>query len=187
MQTDDPKFFKAAVKLPDCVVILQSTRKKARTPISAPLPNSIDSEVNGNDSGDVLLSQSATDVGVYIELPEGSIDPTTPERTCTGDRLALADVSQANAPSTPGIVETPVISVREVEADTRKVTSEINRVADKIIKKRIVVRPGKEVTAESQRILKEIDGSKLLQDELMRRDPSLASVSSFLSTVCAQG
>jgi len=189
MQTDDPKFFEATVKLSDCVVVLQLTRKKARTPVSAPPPNSIDSEVDGNDSCDVLLSQSATDVGVYIELPGGLIDTTTPEKTCAGDRLSLTDVRQADAPSTPVMVATPVISVREMEADmkTRNVMSELTRAADKMIKERIVVGPSKEAVAESQRILKEIDGAKLLQDELMRRDPSLVSASSFLSTVCGGG
>jgi len=189
MQTDDPKFFEAIVKLLYCVFVLQSTRKKARTPVSAPPPNSIDSEVDGNESGDVLLSQSATDVGVYIELPEGLIDPTTTEGTGAGDRGALANVSQADAPVTPVIVETPVVPMREVEVDmkSRKVASELNRVEDKVIEEGLVVGSGKDVTTESQRILKEIDGSELLQDELMRRDPSLASVSSFLSTVCEGG
>jgi len=128
MQTDDPKFFEATVKLPDCVVVLQSTRKKARTPVSAPPPNSVDYEVDGNDSCEVLLSQSATEVDVYIELPEGSIDTTTLERTCTGDRLALVDVSQTEAPYTPVIVEAAVIPMREVGADTKSfnVTSEVN-------------------------------------------------------------
>jgi len=57
MQTDDPKLFDATVKLPDCVVVLQSTKKKARTPVFAPPPNSIDSEIDGNDSCEVLLSR----------------------------------------------------------------------------------------------------------------------------------
>jgi len=81
MRTDDPIFFETAVKLPEYVVVLQSTRKKAKTPVSAAPPNSIDSEVDGNESGNVLLSKSVTDMGVCIELPEGAIEPTTSERT----------------------------------------------------------------------------------------------------------
>jgi len=119
MQTDDPKLFETAIKLPDCEVVIQSTRKKAKRPVSAAPPNSKESEVDSNESGDVQQSQSATDVGICIELPGGEIEPTTP--------------------------------------------------------------------TESHRILKEIDGSKLLQEELIRQDPSLASVSSFLSTVCGGG
>jgi len=60
--------------------VLQSTRKKAKAPVSAAPPNSIDSEVDVNESGDVTLSQSATDVGVCIELPEGAVEPTATER-----------------------------------------------------------------------------------------------------------
>jgi len=186
MHTDDPKFFDATVKLPDCVIVLQSTRKKARTPVSAPPPNSIDSEVDGNDSCEVLLSQSTTDVDVYIELPEGSIDTTNLERMSTGDRLAVSDVTQAVAPYNPGIIKVSAGPTREVLADTKSanVTSNVNQVADSVIGDGIGVEPSNKIIAESQRILQEIDGSKLLQEELIRRDPSLASVSSFLSTVC---
>jgi len=48
--------------------VIRCSKKKAKAPVFAPPPNSIDSEMDMNDSADVQLSQSATDVGVQIEL-----------------------------------------------------------------------------------------------------------------------
>jgi len=66
---DDPKMLETVVLITDCNVVLQSTRKKAKVPVSAPPPNSIDSDVEADESSDPQLSQSATDIGVQIELP----------------------------------------------------------------------------------------------------------------------
>jgi len=194
MRTDDPKLFEAAVELPECVVVLQSTKRKAKTPVSAAPPNSIDSEIDGNESGDVMLSQSATHVGVYIELPEGSIDPTIPGRPRVKNGVGVIPEEQTEAVVMTGIIETPVVQQMEVEADTesRNVTRDGGSVGkvggeDQVIETKIVVGPVAEGSMERQRILQEIDRSKLLQNELIRRDPSLAFVSSFLSTVCGGG
>jgi len=78
-RTDDPKIFGVAVNLIECSVKLQTTNKKAKTPVSAAPPNSIDSEAEGgaasNDTTcDVQLSQSATDLGTQIELPSGDVE-----------------------------------------------------------------------------------------------------------------
>jgi len=79
MRTDDPKLFKTAMQLPDCSVVIRSTKRKAKAPVSAPPPNSIDSEMDMNDSDDIQLSQSATDVGVQIELPGLGVEAMLPE------------------------------------------------------------------------------------------------------------
>jgi len=47
-----------------------------------------------------------------------------------------------------------------------------------------IVRKGDLTTLESQRILEEIEISKLLREELKKQDQSLASASSFLNVVC---
>jgi len=60
-RTDDPRIFETAVDLMDCSVIIRTTKEKAKTPVSHPPPNSIDSDVEGDGSGDVHLSQSTTD------------------------------------------------------------------------------------------------------------------------------
>jgi len=39
-------------------------------------------------------------------------------------------------------------------------------------------------TLDAQRLMEEIEKSKLLREELIRQDLSLASASSFLSVVC---
>jgi len=49
-----------------------------------------------------------------------------------------------------------------------------------------VVETKQVVVTERRLILTEIEKSKLLRDELMRQDPSLATVASFLSTVCGR-
>jgi len=56
-----------------------------------------------------------------------------------------------NAPVTPGIVATPVISPRELKmpGKSRKVTSEVNRAEKELTKQRIVVGPKEEISTES--------------------------------------
>jgi len=45
--TDDPQMFDAAVGIVECSVVLRTTKVKAKTPVSNPPPNSIDSDVEG--------------------------------------------------------------------------------------------------------------------------------------------
>jgi len=73
-RTDDPKLFDAAVSIFECSVRLLTTARKAKTPVSAPPPNSIDSEVDRGDDNDTHLSQSATDLDVQIELPSANAE-----------------------------------------------------------------------------------------------------------------
>jgi len=84
MRTDDPKLFATAVRLPGCTVVLQSTKSKAKVPVYAPPPNSIESDMKINDVEDVQLSQSTTDIGVHIELPDGGIE-LTPQSVVGGE------------------------------------------------------------------------------------------------------
>jgi len=70
MLDDDPKMFKTSVQMTDCMVVIPSIKKKSRTPMSGAPPNSINLEQEIAESDDVQRSQSVTDVGVHIELPE---------------------------------------------------------------------------------------------------------------------
>jgi len=45
-RNDDPKSFGAAISIQECSVRFKSTKKKAKAPVSAAPPNSIDSEVD---------------------------------------------------------------------------------------------------------------------------------------------
>jgi len=69
-RSDDPKMFETAVELVDCSVPSRTTKEKAEIPVSDRPPNSIDSDVEEDDANDARLSQSTTDTGVHIELPE---------------------------------------------------------------------------------------------------------------------
>jgi len=48
--------------MPDCYVEMTSTRKKAKAPVSVAPPNSIDSEVDRDDTGSEMPD-------VHIEIP----------------------------------------------------------------------------------------------------------------------
>jgi len=75
-RTDDPKLFDAAVNITECSVRLLTTSKKAKTPVSAPPPNSIESEMDRGDISDAHLSQSANELDVQIELPSMNVEST---------------------------------------------------------------------------------------------------------------
>jgi len=158
-QNDDPKMFETAVELVDCSVPSRTMDEKARIPVSNPSPNSIDSEVEEDEASDARLSQSTTDTGVHIELPEGNAK-TEKQRVDESSRkdASLCAGDATGEPVAPGSVATPVLS--EVVGARRSV-----------------------VLAEYNRMIDEIDASALMQEELRRTDPTLASVSSFLSVV----
>jgi len=128
-------------------------------------------------------------VGICIELPGGEIERTTGEMAHVTDSGSSTAAGQADATDAREIIEAPVISTREEEVNTelRKLPSETNKDDNRPMEERTVIGARKQTPTESQRILEEIDRSKLLQEELIRREPSLASVSSFLSTVCGGG
>jgi len=187
MRTDDPRLFATAVRLPECTIVLHSTKSKAKVPVSAPPPNSIESDMEVNDVEDVQLSQSTTDIGVHIELPDGEIELIPQEVSETEDDHSVRDISLTDAPVVPGIVSTPMMSHFDLKT-TEMVgenTGEINQAEKDPSNAKVVGAACDKVTTESQRMMKEIDGAKLLQDELIQRDTSLASISSFLNTVCS--
>jgi len=73
-RTDDPKIFGAAVNMTECSVRIQTTRKKAKAPVSAAPPNSIDSEADTKGMSDIQLSLLATDLSTQIDLPGGGTE-----------------------------------------------------------------------------------------------------------------
>jgi len=158
-QNDHPKMFEMAVELVDCSVPSRTTDEKAEMPVSDPPPNSIDSEMEEDESSDAKLSQSTTDTGVHIELPEENteINEQGIDESSHKEASLCADDAMGE-PAAPGSVATPVLS--------------------KVVGARRSV-----VLAEYNRMIDEIDASALVQEELRRTDPNLASVSSFLSVV----
>jgi len=109
-RTDDPGIFETEVDLMDCSVVLRTSKEKAKMPVSHPPPNSIDSDVEGDGSGDVHLSQSTTDTGVCIELLEGGAEIATPGKSGVKSNEARTDIrSLTDGPETLGNVVTPVL------------------------------------------------------------------------------
>jgi len=107
-RTDDPRIFKTTVELVKCSVVLRTTKKKAKTPVSNPPPNSIDSDVKGDGSGDVHLSQSTTDTG--IELRGEGAEMAIVGKVGVAGEEARTDLGSLNdeTPDAPGDVVTPV-------------------------------------------------------------------------------
>jgi len=196
MRLDDPRYFETAVKLPECTVVLQSTRKKARTPVSAPPPYSIESERDLNESGDLQLSQSTTDMGVFVELPGTIVESANasvkepkivdePSIMIITDATITPDVKtelgvQPSKESQPSVAESQscVSETQSVVVTARK-----ELLGEEIM---IVGETEQLGDTERRRILTEIEKSKLLRDELVRQDPSLASAASLLSAVCGR-
>jgi len=208
MRTDDPKYFETAVKMPECTVVLQSTRRKAKAPVSAPPPNSIESDRDLNESGDLHLSQSAADVGVFVELPGAIVESvnvgghdskigenlnavgTTDTSRTTAVASALEGLppkesQQGVSQSQQGVKESQQ-GVKESQQGVKESQPDAAKAHDDPKKGEVTVVGTKEIcVAERCRMLTEIEKSKLLRDELIRQDPSLATVTSFMSTVCS--
>jgi len=182
---EDPKMLEAAVLVTDCSVVMQSTKRKAKVPVSAPPPNSTDSEVEMEECNDTQLSQSATDVDVQIKLPEGETEIMTQGKgSVTGASNMEEDVGVV--PVAPGVVQTPKTTMADGEprAVTLIEAKMRNSVAEETSKDAPTGVTEKERSVEERRMIKEIDATVLLQQEMMRNDPLLASASSFLSVVC---
>jgi len=98
----------------------------------------------------------------------------------------VGDISMTDAPVVPGIVSTPIVSHLEFKITEKpgENTGKISRAEKKSSNEKVAGAPCDKVVTESQRMMNAIDGSKLLHEELIRREPSLASISSFLNTVC---
>jgi len=179
-RTDDPKLFEAAVNITECSVRLLTTSKKAKTPVSAPPPNLIDSEMDQGENSDAHLSQSVTDLEVHIELPSVSAECTFRDMVGPFDEEMIGE-----APVAPGIVATPVIATVVASVITPEIamsgmidrSGEMKEVSERIPTPRSVV------LAEYNQLLKEIEASTLAQEELQRSKPDLASAASFHEVV----
>jgi len=158
-RNDDPKLFGAAINIVECSVRLQTTKKKAKIPVSAAPPNSIDSEVDCGDVCDAHLSLSATDLGTQIELP--------------GDGVEVAGFQATGIP----ILEKETPSSNRPEEEVLRVPI-LTQVGPEIVKT-----PRKVILADFNRLMSEIEVSNLLQEELIRTEPQLASAASFLNIV----
>jgi len=134
---------------------LQSTRKKAKVPVSSPPPNSIDSDVEAEETSDPHLSQSATDIGVQIKLPEGETEMTPRGlKGNTGKPATNEDVREA--PVAPGIVLTPRIPSADVESRV-VISTEADKeitIVEELSATGTGVATGKAKLTESQRMLK---------------------------------
>jgi len=185
-RTDDPRIFETPVDLIECSVVLRTTKEKAKTPVSNPPPNSIESDVEGDGSGDVHLSQSTTDTGVCIELPGGGPEIAILGKSGLASDEARTDIgSLSDEPETPGDVVTPVImGIDNERGSTARPGKELTGTGkDGRAELRTDVTPRSVVLSEFNRMMNEIDASALMQEKLRKIDPTLASASSFLSVV----
>jgi len=175
-RTDDPRLFDAAVNITDCSVRLSTTKQKAKTPVTDPPPNLIDSEMDRGNTSDAHLSQSATDLDVQIELPSVAAECTFKDMAGPFDKAAIGEV-----PVAPGIVATLVeIGVFASAHATEDMTSGMSGCIDG---SKTTPTSRSVVLAEYNQLLKEIEASTLAQEELRRTEPDLASAASFLDVV----
>jgi len=174
--TDYPKLFDAAVNMTDCSVRLSRTKQKAKTPVTAPPPNFIDSEMDRGDTSDAHLSQSATDLDVHIELPSVGTECTFQDMVGPFDEAAIGEV-----PVAPGIVATPV--KMGVFASVHATEDLMSGTSGSIDGSKTTPTPRSVVLAEYNQLLKKIEASTLAQEELRRSEPDLASAASFLDVV----
>jgi len=147
----------------------------------------MESEMDMDESGSVQLSQSATDVRVHIGLPEGEIELELREATREPDAGITMEAEYTDVPRCPGIVSTPVLmssegvqqTPRTGPSDEETQKTPVGTTESFTVQRALVTNP-----AESQQMLREIRNAQLLHEELMRIDPTLATASSFVSTVC---
>jgi len=151
--------FGAAINIVECSVRLQSTKKKAKVPVSAAPPNSIESEADCGDASDAHLSQSATDLGTQIELPGGGVEGAESQ---TIGASALDRTSNSGDQMGEKSAEVSI----SIPAGPESVTS-----------------PRKVILADFNRLMAEIEASSLVQEELIRTEPQLASAATFLEIV----
>jgi len=178
-RTDDPRIFKTVVDLIDCSVVLRTTKVKARNSVSDPPPNSIDSDVKGDETGDVHLSQSTTDTSVQIELPEGGAESATQGRNGVTNVDAQADAGNTtDGPETPGYIATPVQTNFEKEKKlTARTDGGLAGTANgSHAEVRTSVMPRGVVLSEFNRMMKKIDTSELVQEELKTFHPCVCVI-----------
>jgi len=124
---------------------------------------------------------------VYVtELPGLGVEAMLQE-TLAKEEVTVSDKPiTTEAPPTPGLIATPDISPVKInktrdqqEGRGGEVRGEIEAPSENK-----PVRKGDLTTVESQRILEEIENSKLVREELKKQDLALGSASSFLNVVC---
>jgi len=208
-RNEDPKIFEAMVELQECSVVLHSTKRKAKVPVSAPPPNSIDSDVEGGDQDDVRMSQSTTDTSVNIDLPgcapemieeemdvDSRRDSTTasennrPKKNVDGKMCtAAAEQFIPDKPTAPGTIATPVLSMSEDVERTSAIreTPRVKATGDLVVEIPSTSGGAKEMRPdERRRILRDVDKAAIMREEIAKTNPEFASVSSFLGTVCGE-
>jgi len=203
-KNDDPKLFEATVELQECsVVIQQSTKRKAKTLVSAAPPNSIDSEAEGEEHDDVRLSQSSTDTGVNIELPGCAMETdegktrVADEEGSTSGNIRRREEGAAAGPEGLDAAEARIVATTTASGeiantvtptgDSGAVTPLLeasNRKSVDTTSTPIVANEA--TTDERRRILRDIDAAELMRSEIAKTSLELASVSSFLGTVCGE-
>jgi len=188
-RTDDPKTFGAAVNIIECSVRLQTTNNKAKIPVSAAPPNSIDSEAEGeavshDTTFDVQLSQSATDLGTQIDLPGGKTEIESREKYGNKD-VSNKGLEMSDTPVNSGLVAPPLLPYAGGESGEsgRRVLDDPEMSDKHGVGAKILRSPRNVILAEFNRKMEEIDVSTLVQKELIRTEPHLASAASFLSVV----
>jgi len=188
-RTDDPKIFGVAVNLIKCSVKLQTTHNKAKTPVSAAPPNSIDSEAKGGAASnettcDVQLSQSATDLGTQIELPGEDVETRAHEE----DGIKDAGKKELGPYVTPVAAESSVPTLisyagEESGGSDPRVRGNPEISSKKEVDAKTVRSPRNVLLAKFNRMMEEINVSTLVRKVLVRTEPHLASAASILSVV----
>jgi len=182
-RTDDPKIFGAAVSMTECSVRIQTTRKKAKAPVSAAPPNSIDSEADTEGMGDSELSLSATDLCTQIDLPEGGTEMEMQGIHTIKDATIAGGIAAGN-PNALEIMTGPVLSYAADETIVSgcSATQDLG-IPDKQCSPIEPVTPRSVILADFNLMMGEIDAANLLQEELIRTEPQLASAYSFMNIV----
>jgi len=188
-RTDDPKIFGAAINIIECSVRLQTTNKKAKTPVSAAPPNLLDSVAEGeavsyNTTFDVQLSQSATDLGTQIDLPGGDTEIKSREKYGNKD-VSIKGVETPDTPVNPGLVATPLLPYaggKSVESG-RHVLDDPEMSDKQGVGAKTLRSPRNVILAEFNRMMEEVDVSTLVQKEHIRSEPHYASAASLLNVV----
>jgi len=189
-KVEDPKMFETVVNITDCDVVFQSTQKKSKVPVSPAPPNSMESEMDVDESCSVQLSQSAIDIGVHIGLFEGEAELDQQRPTGEVDTGLPMDAKDTDVSRCSGAVSTPVLiplagthsapCAGPTDAEAQK--TPVEPIMSSMAERTRGTNPTK-----SQRMLREIDNAKLVHEKLLKRDPTLATVASFLNVVGGGG
>jgi len=135
-----------------------------------------------NELGDLQLSLSASDVGVFVELPGAVVESVKSEAIGPKVSEEPADDVTTDPAEAPDVVSAQEeLPLKESQPSAKESLQSIKesqpnaaKVHDDPKEGEVTVVGTKEVcVAERRRILTEIEKSKLLRDEMMRQDPLL--------------